>query len=53
MWNYEMKHMNWGPFVMKTKVPEYITKKLKVDGKKTKTSYNYSLAGHLKNQFLY
>ena len=46
-------YMNWGPFVMKTKVPEYITNKLKVDGKKTKTSYNYSLAGHLKNQFLY
>ena len=46
-------HMNWGPYVMKTKVPDYIIKKLKSEGKKAKTSYNHSLAGHLNNQFLY
>ena len=53
MWNYEMKHMNWGPFVMKTELPKYIIDKLKVEGKKAKKSYNSSLAGHLNNQFLY
>jgi len=46
-------YVNWGPYVMRTKVPDYIIKKLKTEGKKTKQSYNYSLAGHLKNQFLY
>ena len=51
--NINYNYMNWGPFLMKTKVPEYITNKLKADGKKAKKLYNYSLAGHLKNQFLY
>ena len=46
-------HLNWGPFVMKTKVPDYIIKKLKIEGTKAKVSYNKSLAGHLDNQFLY
>ena len=46
-------HINWGPYVMKTKVPDYIIKKLKTEGKKAKTSYNHSLAGHLDHQFLY
>jgi len=46
-------HMNWGPYVMKTKVPDYIIKKLKTEGKKAKQSYNHALAGHLDNQFLY
>ena len=36
--------MNWGPFVMKTKMPDYIIKKLKTEGKKTKESYNHKLA---------
>jgi uncharacterized protein (TIGR02466 family) len=46
-------HMNWGPYVMKTKMPDYIIKKLKTEGKKTKESYNHKLAGHLENQFVY
>ena len=46
-------HINWGPYVMRTKLPDYIIKKLKVEGKKAKESYNHSLAGHLDNQFLY
>ena len=46
-------HINWGPYVIKTKIPDYIIKKLKTEGKKAKVSYNYSLAGHLDNQFLY
>ena len=45
--------MNWGPFVMKTKMPDYIITKLKTEGRKAKTSYNHALAGHLNNQFLY
>ena len=49
----DYSHMNWGPYVMKTKVPDYIIKKLKTEGKKAKTSYNHALAGHLDNQFLY
>ena len=46
-------YINWGPFVMKTTVPEYIIKKLKAEGKKAKVSYNKSLAGHLDHQYLY
>lgn len=46
-------HINWGPYVLRTKVPDYIIKKLKTEGKKAKQSYNHSLAGHLDNQFLY
>ena len=49
----DYSHINWGPFVMKTKMPNYIIKKLKTEGKKAKESYNHSLAGHLDNQFLY
>ena len=49
----DYSHINWGPYVMKTKVPDYIIKKLKIEGKKTKVSYNKSLAGQLDNQFLY
>lgn len=46
-------HMNWGPFVLKTKLPDYIIKELLIQGKKAKQSYNRSLAGHLNNQYLY
>ena len=49
----EYGHMNWGPFVMRTIMPDYIIKKLKSEGKKAKESYNHKLAGHLDNQFLY
>jgi len=51
--NIRYTHMNWGPFVLKTKLPDYIIKELLIQGKKTKQSYNRSLAGHLDNQFLY
>ena len=46
-------HLNWGPYVMKTKAPDYIINKMKIEGKKTKESYNHKLAGHLDHQFLY
>ena len=51
--NVKYAHMNWGPFVMKLKMPDSITKKLLVEGKKAKQSYNHALAGHLDNQFKY
>jgi len=51
--NVQSTHINWGPYVMKTKVPDYILKKLKTEGIKAKKSYNHALAGHLNNQFLY
>jgi len=51
--NIKYTYMNWGPFVLKTKLPDYIIKELLIQGKKTKQSYNRSLAGHLNNQFLY
>lgn len=51
--NIKYTYMNWGPFVLKTKLPAYIIKELLIQGKKTKQSYNRSLAGHLDNQFLY
>ena len=43
----------FGPYVMKTKVPEDIRKRLLKDGKKDLASYHKSLAGHLKSQCLY
>ena len=46
-------YMNWGPFVLHTTMPDYITRKLKIEGKKAKQNYNASLAGHLNNQYLY
>ena len=48
-------HINWGPYVMRTKLPDYIIKRLVKDGNKLRkeNKYNHKLAGHLKNQFLY
>ena len=51
--NVQSTYMNWGPYVMKTKMPDYIIKKLKTEGRKTKENYNYKLAGHLDNQYMY
>jgi len=51
--NVQYEYLNWGPFVLKTKMPNYIVKKLLTEGKKAKLSYNYKLAGHLDHQFLY
>ena len=51
--NFKYTYTNWGPFLMKMKMPDYIIKRLKAEGLKCKTSYNKQLAGHLDNQFLY
>ena len=53
MEDLKISNPNFGPYVMKTELPDYIVKKLMKEGKKAKVSYNYSLAGHLDNQFLY
>ena len=44
---------NFGPYVMKTELPEYILQRLKEDGDKAKQSFNHALAGQLNNQFVY
>lgn len=46
-------YINWGPFVMKTKIPDEMVKKLLEEGKKELKNYNKGLAGHLKKQFEY
>ena len=43
----------FGPYVMKTKVPENIRKRLLKDGKKDLASYHKNLAGHLHTQLKY
>ena len=50
---FQIKQYNWGPYVMSMKMPDYIIKKLKTEGKKAKESYNHKLAGHIEGQFLY
>ena len=51
--NVQWSQIPFGPFVMKTKLPDYIINKLLEDGKKELKSYNKNLAGHLKSQFVY
>ena len=51
--NIELSHTNFGPYLARTKLPDYVIKKLLSEGKKAKQSYNHKLAGHLDNQFLY
>ena len=53
--NVKYDHVNWGPYLMRTRLPDYIIKRLLKDGDKLRKedSYNYKLAGHLKSQFLY
>ena len=49
----EYGNIPFGPYVMKTKIPEYIRKRLLSDGKKQLKSYHKNLAGHLHTQLLY
>ena len=51
--NIDYDFFHWGPFVLKTKTPQYIIDRLLDDGLKTKVNYSKNLAGHLDNQFLY
>ena len=49
----EYKNIPFGPYVMATKVPEDIRKRLLQDGKKDLKSYHRNLAGHLHTQLKY
>ena len=49
----EYGHLFWGPYVMRTLVPDYIIKRLLKDGKEKLKSYHKKLAGHVKSQLLY
>ena len=46
-------YYHWGPYLLKTEVPQYIVDRLLIDGKNKLKSYNTELAGHLNNQFIY
>ena len=49
----EYGNLPFGPYVMKTKIPEDIRKRLLTDGKKQLKSYHKKLAGHLDSQLKY
>ena len=49
----EYGNIPFGPYVMRTKVPEDIRKRLLTDGKKQLKSYHKRLAGHLDSQLKY
>ena len=51
--NIKYKYVNFGPYLMKTVLPNYIIQELKIQGKKAKQDYSHNLAGHLDHQFLY
>ena len=46
-------YYNWGPFVMKTKLPGDVINELKSKGRTAKIYWNKNLAGHLKKQIRY
>ena len=46
-------YYNWGPFVMKTKLPNDVINDLKSKGRTAKIYWNKNLAGHLKKQIRY
>lgn len=49
----EYSNIPFGPYVMRTKIPEDIRKRLLTDGKKQLKSYHKNLAGHLDTQLKY
>ena len=49
----EYGNIPFGPYVMRTKIPEDMRKRLLKDGKKDLKSYHKNLAGHLHTQLLY
>jgi hypothetical protein len=49
----EALHMNFGPFLMKTKCPDNVIKALLDEGAKAKDLFNDNLAGHLNHQYVY
>jgi len=53
MKNINYKFWNLGTFVYQAKAPDHVVKRLLDEGNKKLESYNKSLAGHIKQQFLY
>ena len=53
--NVEYGHVNFGPYLFRSVLPDYIIKRLLKDGSKLREedNYNHRLAGHLKSQFLF
>ena len=53
--NVKYGHVNFGPYLFRAVLPDYIIKRLLKDGNilREEDSYNHRLAGHLKNQFLF
>ena len=49
----EYGNIPFGPYVMRTKIPEDMRKRLLTDGKKQLKSYHKRLAGHLDSQLKY
>ena len=49
----EYGNIPFGPYVMRTKIPEDMRKRLLKDGKKDLKSYHKRLAGHLHTQLKY
>ena len=49
----EYSNIPFGPYVMRTKIPEDMRKRLLTDGKKQLKSYHKKLAGHLDSQLKY
>ena len=49
----DYRHINWGPYVLLTTIPDYITTRMLEEGHKCKDTANHKLAGHLKFQFSY
>tara|TARA_R110001592_G_scaffold61640_8_gene188069 strand:+ start:1334 stop:1975 length:642 start_codon:yes stop_codon:yes gene_type:complete len=49
----DYRHINWGPYVLLTTIPDYITDRMLEEGRKCKDTANHKLAGHLKFQFSY
>ena len=48
--NIERSHFNWGPYVMRTKLPPDVIEDFKKRAKKSILSDNEKLAGHIKDQ---
>jgi len=46
----EREHLSWGPYVMRTKLPQDVIEEFKKRAEKTIISDNNQLAGHLKDQ---
>jgi len=51
----EYRHLQWGPYVMMSRIPDYIIARMLEEGRKLKenNSYNKELAGQIKHQYAF